>query len=210
MDTLIVGAGGQGRVVLEILRAQGKYNPIGFLDANPDLLDSSINGVPVLGHMNVLPRLKQKKVRHAIVAIGDNAARVSLAAVLVEHGYELINAIHPSAVVSPTAELGRNIAVCATAVVGTDAKVADHCIINTGAIVDHECMIAAGVHVGPGVLLAGRVTVGEKAFLGLGCRVIPCLSIGAGAVVGAGAVAIRDVPAGATVVGVPARVIRGE
>lgn len=207
MDTLIVGAGGHGRVVLEVLRAQGKYTPAGFIDANPDLAGTQVNGVPVLGHINTLPRLKQRKLRHAIIAIGDNAARVSYAQVMREHGFELISAIHPSTVISPTATIGSNVVVCATAVVGTDSRIADSCIINTGAIVDHECSIAEGVHVAPGVVLAGRVTVEAQAFLGLGSKVIPCLSIGSRAIVGAGAVVIRDVPANVTVVGVPARAL---
>jgi acetyltransferase-like isoleucine patch superfamily enzyme len=52
------------------------------------------------------------------------------------------------------------------------------------------------------------VRIGEEAFIGLGCRIIQCLNIGSRAIIGAGAVVIRDVPDEATVVGVPARAIR--
>ena len=64
------------------------------------------------------------------------------------------------------------------------------------------------MHVCPGAHLAGRVRVDAGATIGLGANVIQCLRVGAGATVGAGAVVVRDVPAGATVVGVPARVVR--
>jgi UDP-perosamine 4-acetyltransferase len=208
MDVIIIGAGGHGRVVLDILRAAGQHKPIGFIDADPQLAGTSIGGLSVLGQANLLPKLKAQKVKGAIVAVGDNRARRSYAKKLAEQGFELINAIHPSSVVSQTAKIGKNVVVAAGAVVGTDAIIADHTIINTSAIIDHECEIGQAAHICPGAALAGRVRIGEEASIGLGCRIIQCLTIGSQAVVGAGAVVIEDVPEGATVVGVPARIIR--
>lgn len=195
-------------MVLDILRASGKYNPAAFLDANASLAGCEIAGIGVLGSVNQLPRLAQQKLRHAIVAIGDNRIRRSYARLAEDAGMELINAIHPSAAVSSTAALGRNIVIAPGAVVCTDARLADSVIINTAAVVDHECEIGEAVHVCPGALLAGRVRVGAGAFIGLGAKVIQCLSIGADATVGAGAVVLNDVPPGATVVGIPARTIK--
>jgi acetyltransferase EpsM len=86
--------------------------------------------------------------------------------------------------------------------------VGDSVIINTNSVVEHECEIEDGVHVCPAAALGGRARVGRRAFIGLGARIIPCISIGEGATIGAGAVVIRDVPGGATAVGVPARVIK--
>jgi UDP-perosamine 4-acetyltransferase len=208
MDLVIIGAGGHGRVVLDILRAAGNHNPVGFIDANTALGESSISQLPVIGAPNQLPRLKQKKVRGAIVAIGDNRTRMRYMQMLDELGFELIQAIHPAASVAASASLGRNAVVCAGGIVCADVRLDDCVIVNTGAVVDHECVIRAGAHICPGAVLAGRVNVAEEAFVGLGARVLQCLSVGQGAVVGAGAVVIADVPAGATVVGVPARVIK--
>jgi UDP-perosamine 4-acetyltransferase len=56
-------------------------------------------------------------------------------------------------------------------------------------------------------VLTGRVRVGERAFVGAGARVLPCLRIGSDSVVGAGAVVRADVPDGTTAVGVPARLL---
>ena len=208
MDLVIIGAGGHGRVVLDILSAAGGHSVVGFLDADPSLRGASVGGVPVLGPVNLLAKLWQQKVRHGIVAIGDNRTRRRYGDQLRQQGFALINAIHPSAVVSSSAKLGKNVVVAAQAAVCAEACIDDFAIINTGAIVDHECRVGAGAHITPGVRLAGRVQVGEEAFVGLGANVIQCLSIGRGAIVGAGAVVIRDVPDGATAVGVPARVIR--
>jgi UDP-perosamine 4-acetyltransferase len=208
MQVVIIGAGGHGKVVLDVLRAAGEHEPVAFVDADPGLANTDVGGVPVIGAINLLPRLRQQKVRHAIVAIGDNRARLQYAGLLRAQGFELVSAVHPTAFVSPTARIGVNVVVAPLAAVITEARVGDSSIINTAAVVDHECEVAEGVHIGPGARLAGRVRVEAGAFVGLGASVIQCLTIGRYAMIGAGAVVTADVPEFATAVGVPARVIR--
>jgi UDP-perosamine 4-acetyltransferase len=208
MNLVIIGAGGHGRVVLDILRASGEYTPVAMLDANASLHNTSVNGVPVVGSVNLLPKLASQRIHHAIIAIGDSRVRRSYAKLAEEAGMELANAIHPAASVSPTATLGKDIVIAAGARVCTDAKVGDSVIVNTNAVIDHECEVGAGAHVCPGALLAGRVRVGSGAFIGMGAKIIQCLNVGEDAVVGAGAVVLSDVPPATTVVGVPARAIR--
>jgi len=210
MDIVIIGAGGHGRVVLEILRAAGVHRVIGFIDADPLLVGTRILGVDVLGPINLLSRLKQqKKIKGAIVGVGDNRARQELGRVVIQAGLECVSAIHPKACVAPSATVGAGAVVCAGAVVGTEARVSDLVIVNTGAVVDHECEIGEAAHICPTAALAGRVKVGAGAFIGLGAKVIQCLTIGDHATVGAGAVVIRDVGPNVTVVGAPARVLSG-
>jgi UDP-perosamine 4-acetyltransferase len=206
-DLLIIGAGGHGAVVLDIITAAGMYTPAGFIDADPALAGKVIGGVTVLGPLNLLPKLKST-IRRVIIAIGDNRIRRSYAQKLARDGFELINAIHPTAHISPTATLGRNIVIAAGSVVSTSARISDSVLMNTAAVVDHECEIGEGVHLGPGCKLAGRVRVGAGAFVGIGACVIQCLSIGEESIIGAGAVVLRDVDAHDTVVGVPARSTR--
>ncbi|MDB5304818.1 MAG: sugar O-acyltransferase, sialic acid O-acetyltransferase NeuD family [Phycisphaerales bacterium] len=208
MELIIIGAGGHGKVVLDVLRAAGLYKPVGFVDADTSLAGTEVGGLPVVGPVNTLPRLRQQRVKRAIIAIGDNRTRVRYAVLLREQGFELVNAIHPAASVSSSAVLGVNVVIAAQAAVCTEARLADSVIINTGALVDHECVIAEGVHVAPGVCLAGRVRVGTCAFVGIGANLIQCLSVGEHATIGAGAAVIEDIPAYATAVGVPARVIK--
>src|SRR4051812_48390624 len=136
MDVIIAGAGGHGRVVLDILRAAGEHRVVGFLDADAGLHGTLAGGVPVLGHLNMLPKLKAQGVGGAIVAIGDNRVRQTYADKFAAAGFTLVSAVHPSAVVSPTAEVGANVVVAAGAIVCTEAKVADGAIINTAAVVD--------------------------------------------------------------------------
>lgn len=208
MDCLIIGAGGHGKVVCDILRASKSARVAGFLDADGSLSGSLVAGVEVLGPINLLPRLLRKKLRHAIVAVGDNRVRAKYAKLVIEQGFELISAIHPAASVSASAIIGNNVVIAAGAMICADARLADSVIANTGCIIDHECEIGEAAHICPAAALAGRVRIGELAFVGLGARVLPCRSIAAGATVGAGAVVIEDVAAQSTVVGVPARRIR--
>ena len=207
MDIVIIGAGGQGKVVLDIVRSAGRDRVVGFVDADASLAGKVVSGLPVLGTPNLLPKIRQK-TRAAIVAIGTNVTRVEYSQMLAELGFEQVNAIHPTASVSTTARLGQNLVIGANAVVATEAWLEDSVIVNNGAIVDHECQIGQGCHVCPGAKLAGRVTLDPLVFVGLGANIIQCLHVGQHAVVGAGATVIADVPAYATVVGVPARVVK--
>jgi UDP-perosamine 4-acetyltransferase len=208
MGTIIIGAGGHGRVVLDIFRHAYNTDPVGFLDANPDLLGQRVDGVEVIGDPSILPSLGARGVDSGVVAIGDNAARHMYAEALIANGFRLINAIHPKATVADTASLGANVVVCAGAVICAHCRIGDSVIVNTASIVDHESSIGRGSHVCPGARLAGRVIVEDFAFVGIGATVIQCLRIGRGATVGAGAVVLKDVGAFTTVVGVPAQPVR--
>ncbi len=208
MDTVIIGAGGHGKVVLDVLQCEGKHRVVGFLDADAQLHGTTVAGIPVIGGINQLLRLKQQKVRGAIIAIGDNRVRQQYAREAVEAGLDLLTAIHPSATVARSATVGNNVLIAAKAVVCPDARIGNSVIINTAAVVDHECVIEDAVHVAPGAMLAGRVRIEESAFIGMGACIIQCLTVGARTVVGAGAVVRADLPADVVAVGVPARIIK--
>lgn len=206
---LIIGAGGHGKVVAEILRARGT-EPGGFVDADEALWGTQVLGLPVLGGMNHLEKIaRHHGLASAIVAIGDNRVRQEVAREVERAGLKLASAVHPSATISPTVRLGRGVVVCMGAAICVQAQVGDLAIINTNATVDHECEIGPAAHICPNASLAGRVMVAQGAFVGIGSSVIQCRSIGEWATVGAGAVVTRDIPAHSTAVGVPARVIRG-
>ncbi len=208
MPVAIVGAGGHGRVVLDILVRARRYEVVGFLDSNPALHGRRMDGKPVLGDLSALADLRSQGVRGAVVAIGDNGVRRAFAEQIEEMGVELINAIHPSANLAHNVTLGRNVVICAGALVCAHCQLGDSVILNTGCIVDHESMIGTAAHICPGARLAGRVTVEAGAFIGIGATVLQSLRIGYEAIVGGGAVVIRDVEPMTTVVGVPARILR--
>ena len=206
---LILGAGGHGRVVLDILLQTGQHQVVGFLDNNRNIYGRRIDGIPVLGTIEDLAELaRQFNVAGVIIAIGDNGVRRGLARTVDALSIDLVNAIHPSAALARNATLGRNVVIAAGVVVCAHCQIGDSVILNTGCIIDHQTMIGEGSHICPGVRIAGRVNVEPGTFIGIGATIIPKVTLGCECIVGAGAVVIDDIPPLATVVGVPARQIK--
>jgi sugar O-acyltransferase (sialic acid O-acetyltransferase NeuD family) len=206
MRLIIIGAGGHGRVVLELARATGRYDVVGFVDPEPQT--KLIMGVPVLGGDEILPQLRTEGLQHAFVALGSNRVRERVGVQLRSLGFERPSLVHPSAFVSPTARLEEGSLVMARAVLGTQAVLEDGAILNTGAVADHDNRLSANCHVAPGCALAGFVSIGARTLVGAGTSIRPEIRVGSDAVVGAGAAVVSDVPDGVTVVGVPARVLK--
>jgi UDP-perosamine 4-acetyltransferase len=200
---LVLGCGGHAKVIIEVVEQMEGFSVhgcVGALPAPDRLLD-----YPVLGPDKLLPEIRRSGVRHAIVAVGDNAVRRKLTRLVREMDFRLIRAVSRHAIVSPRSQIGEGAAVLPGAVLNTACAVGESAIINTGATVDHDCRIGDYVHIAPGVHLAGGVSVGEGTLIGVGASVIPGIKLGEWAVVGAGAVVTSDVPDGLTVLGIPAR-----
>jgi sugar O-acyltransferase (sialic acid O-acetyltransferase NeuD family) len=208
MKIIIIGAGGHGRVVLDILRNSHQVEVAGFIDADNALHHKFIDGIEVLGDFSLLQQFGKLCVGGAIVAIGDNRIRNSYAQAMEKIGISLVNAIHPAATIAGNAHIGKNVVIAAGVTICTHAVIADSVICNTGCIIDHESTIRQAAHICPGVKIAGHVKIGELAFVGIGSTVVQSVEVGESAVVGAGAVVLRDVPAYSTVVGVPAHIAK--
>lgn len=206
---VILGAGGHGRVVLDILLQRGAQEIIGFLDNNPDIHGRRVDGVSVLGGIERLEALvKEGGADGVIVAVGDNGARRGLARMADQIGAPLISAVHPAATLAHSATIGRNVVVAAGVVVCANCQIGDSVILNTGCIVDYQTMIGEGAHICPGVRIAGRVKIESGVFIGIGATVIPNVTLGYEAIIGAGAVVIEDADPMSTLVGVPARPVK--
>lgn len=204
---IIIGASGHAKVVLDILQQTQNIEVIGFLDDDLALHKQMINGIPVLGNLSIMSSLI-KEVDYGIVAIGDNFTRAKFFNKMQDIGFQMIIAIHPSAIVAKSVIIDNGTVISANAVINPGTEIRENCIINTGAIVDHDNLISNHVHISPGVNLAGNVSIGDYSHIGIGASVINGISIGQNVTVGAGAVVIKNVPDNAVVAGVPARIIR--
>lgn len=211
IPVLGVGAGGHAKVVLEILMADPAYDIVGLLDADPSRTGTTALGVPVLGDDALLDSQYHGGVSHVFIGLGgaaDNGPRRRLYEKVRAVGFDVVAAVHLSAVVAPSARVGRGATIAANAVVGSDATLGENVIVNTAAVVDHDCRIGDHVHVAIGARLASGVVLENGVHVGAGATVLQGLHVGESAVIGAGAVVVQDLEPGVVVVGVPAAPIR--
>lgn len=196
---VIIGAGGHGKVIADVVRAAGE-TVLGFLDDDP--IKEHCGSDPILG---VIADAASFSDCVFLLAIGNNAVRRRLAESMDLPWY---TAIHPSAILSPSAVVGEGSVILPNAVVNAEATIGRHCIINTAAVVEHENEIADYVHLSPAVALGGQVIVGAQTHIGIGACVRNNIRICANCTVGAGAVVVNDIDETGTYVGVPARRLR--
>ena len=200
-NVYLFGASGHGKVIKEILNANG-IKVEAFVDDNLRVQECA--GRKVLHDAEGLSPM--------IVSIGVNKIRRMVADRLVANakadGYplEFATAIHPSAIISPTAKIGEGTVVMAGAVINADAVIGKHCIVNTGATVDHDCVVGDYCHIAPGASISGGTHIGDGTWIGVGACVIQCLNVGKDCMIGAGSVVVNDIPDGVTAYGNPCRV----
>lgn len=210
MKIVIIGAGGQARIVYEILSFDRNVEVVAFVDTVVHGSDEQIMGVPLIGDHSVLPKLIKDGVKGAIIAIGDNKVRAERFDEISDMGLEPVSAIHPTSYIAPSARLGRGVTVAIGAIIGTCTRIGNNVIINNGAVVDHENEIEDSVHIAPRCCLAGRVTVKRGTLIGIGSVVAQYLTIGENVTIGAGSVVLEGIPDNVVAVGAPAKVIKNK
>lgn len=209
-DLIVVGAGGHAKVVLDALSLLGRYRVVGLI-GRAEEAGSEVLGTPVIGTDADLASLHAGGIMGAVLGIGsvgDPSARIAAATALRAEGFHLPPIVHPTAAVSPRAELADGVFIAAGAVVAVDASIGACAIVNSGAVVDHDCVVGEFAHISPGVSLSGGVRIGDRTHVGTGSSVAQYVSIGADVLLGAGSVVVDDIEDGVVAYGNPARVIR--
>lgn len=198
---VIVGAGGHGRVILDILLEAGK-RVMGFVDDDPSLKGRRILGYPVLGGRAFI-----KPKMGLVLGIGNNRVRQEIYRCAKNIGARVIQAVHPNSAISRFADLGEGVVIMAGAIINSGVVMDVGSVVNTGATVDHDCRLGAFCQIWPGAHLAGSVEVGERSYVGTGAAVVPGVRIGADVLIGAGAAVVSDLSGGNVFAGVPARMV---
>ena len=205
---VIVGAGGFGREVLDVLRAmdpdQSQFEFVGFVaEDKPDpevqaRIDESWLGTPSAF-------LPAAMASHYVIGIAAPRIRERISMLFDAAGLAAATLIHPTATFGRDVVLGAGSVMCAGSGVTTNIRIGRHVHLDRLVTVGHDCTIGDFVTIHPGVALSGGVTIDSGTLLGTNSCVLPGRSIGSDVVVGAGALVTHDVADGTTVVGIPAR-----
>lgn len=196
-DAIIVyGGGGHGKSLIELIRAQNRYQIRGVVDDGIPA-GSMILGVPVLGGSQILPGLYRNGVHQAVNAvggIGNLALRIAIFQRLQAYGFICPVVVHPTAFIEASATISDGVQVFPFSYIGSESKIGYGTIINTGAIVSHDCTIGEYSNLSPGAILAGEVQISSNVLIGMGVTVNLRVKIGSGARIGNGATIKSDVP----------------
>ncbi len=209
-DLLIIGAGGFGReivwVVEDINALNPEFNIIGFLDDDDSIQGQIINGIKVVGKVQDLKQWESNDNAYAVIGIlnpeikEDVIRRTSFFT-------RWATVIHPTAVISKTAQIGEGTVVFPYATVGVDARIGSNCFLNIHCAVGHDCVLEGNVSVLIGAVLCGGAMIGENTCIATNASVLPGKHIGKNVYVGAGSVVNKKVRDNVTVFGMPAQVI---
>ena len=150
---LIIGAGSFSPEIDELARLLG-YNDTAFLDDDPASAYSS----PVIGTTRDIERLRSQ-YDTAIVALGGNEIRMKFHNELKRCGYHIPVLVHPTAYVSPDAELSAGCIIRAKCVVSRYVRLGEAVILNVGALIDHHVVIGDGCHILMGAVVRNMVKV---------------------------------------------------
>ncbi|MDB4001167.1 acetyltransferase [Oceanospirillaceae bacterium] len=200
----VIGAGGHGKVVADIAEELGF--DISFFD-DAFLERTNIEHWVIRG--TLLDFLAVSDLYYgAVVAIGNAKIRESIFTKLHLLNLNTPSIQHPSAKVSQYANIGHGCVIMPGAVINAFSTIGNSCIINSNAVVEHDCNLDDFVHMCPNATVAGGVTIGKRAWVGIGASIRQMITIGPDSFIGGGSAVVNDIPTGATVVGVPAKVLK--
>jgi UDP-perosamine 4-acetyltransferase len=193
-------------VVLDALLLSG-VSPDGVIDPALEV-GSNILGVPIVALETLFNQpVNCVSLVNGIGGRNENSRRNEVFIEYKEQGFRFIGVTHPNAHIARNCQIHPSVQVMARSVIQQQTTVEENSVINTACVIEHDCHIGESSFLGPRVVLGGRVRIDVSVFVGAGAVVLPGITLGASSTIGAGAVVTRDVPAGVTVVGNPAREI---
>lgn len=206
-QAIVIGAGGNARVVLSILNSINTYNIVGILDLRENVTDEIILGIPVIGSIDKIKDF-DNNIFDIFLAIGDNSMRRMIFQKVKRYNFSFPNLVSKHAIVDVNSEMGEANIICPRAFVGPSSIIGDNNLINTGAIIEHEACIKDHCHLAPLSVVAGRSFINNECFIGASATIIDKISLSEKIVVGAGSTVINDISISGTYVGSPVKLLK--
>ncbi len=207
-NIVVIGSGGHGKVILDILEKQGIYNILGTIDDNKEKGTTAWQDYKVIGNLSTIRGIQN--LYGGIIAIGDNWIRSQVAKKIISEypNFNFVNAVHPSSSMAKDVKMGDGNVIMANTSINSSTEIGDHCIINTSSSVDHDNTLENYVTISPGAITGGNVKIGEYSTVSLGANIIHGIEIGKHTVIGAGSTVVNNIQSFVIAYGVPAKIIR--
>ncbi|MES9831737.1 MAG: NeuD/PglB/VioB family sugar acetyltransferase [Candidatus Thiodiazotropha sp. LLP2] len=203
---VIIGSGGHACCMLEVAGLAG-FNVTGFIDRT-NLKAEKVKGLPILGGDDLLLDKSFTSDHLFAVGIGDPVARNRYGQLLLERHAECPAIVNPSSYISADAKLGAGVLLMGMNAINHGALIDDFVALDWQVTVGHGAQLGRSIFAGPGSRVAGDVICGDETYLGIGCQIIECVTVGKNSIIGAGATVTRNIPDNVVAVGSPAKVIR--
>jgi sugar O-acyltransferase (sialic acid O-acetyltransferase NeuD family) len=205
---VLIGAGGFGREVAWLVDRINQHSPtwelLGFVDDDVSKVDTMFYNLPIIGNVEWLNH--QSDEIFAACCIGNTRIREAVVSRL--EGRKFATLIDPTVIKSNFADIGNGSIICAGTIITVDINIGNHVIINLDCTIGHDAIIEDFSTVYPSVNISGNVKIKKLSEIGTGSQIIQGLEIGYHAIVGAGSVVVKDLPASCTAVGCPAKPIK--
>lgn len=207
-ELVIVGAGGFGREVLDVLRAidpsEQRWRFKGFVDdCEPD--PGRLRRIDAEWVGTVDQFMARPKASYFVIGIGHPTTRRRVAERIGQQIAEPATLVHPSATIGADVEVGAGTVICSHVSITTNVRLGSHVHLNLNCTIGHDVTVGNYVTINPLVAVSGDVVIRSDVMLGTTSAILQGLEVGQGAVVGAGAVVVKNVPPQTTVVGLPAK-----
>jgi|JI8StandDraft_1071087.scaffolds.fasta_scaffold05636_2 sugar O-acyltransferase (sialic acid O-acetyltransferase NeuD family) len=192
MKTLLIAAGGHGRVVLDSFLSQG-LEVFGILEKG--LYGQKIFNVNVIGDDDFLTQInpKEYQILNGFGFVKSLELRVQKYLQWTDGGFRVIGTQHPSIVKSREVSIGISAQVMAGVVIQNRVSIGENAVINTRCSIDHDVEVREHAFISPGVVVCGGVQIGKQVFIGAGATILPYVKIGDRATIPAGSIVKKDV-----------------